>query len=224
MDAQDFEKYAEDKTFNYSVSNLWETVLSEVFSRLLKPLSDINILDYGCGDGKYFPHFRSKGFLPEQIHGVEISSLRIERCKRIGWKNAHLIQKGEKLPYSNATFDIVNFMEVIEHIPQNAIGQVLSEIRRVLKPGGFLVISTPNYPIKRFYDLVDAFVGHLWRRLRDDPTHVSFYNRKRLHAALDPLFNSVEERLYKPGFLYKRWPIPFFQHKLLFLCGTRDQS
>lgn len=218
MSKQDFEAYAVEKPFNYSVADTWEKVFDEAVQRSGKPIGEIEILDYGCGDGKYFPYFTSRGFDPAHLHGVEVSKLRIDRCKAIGWEKARLLGKGEKLPYPDASFDVVNFMEVIEHVPQEAIGEILKEIRRVTKPGGFLMISTPNYPIKRFYDFVDAFVGRKWARLRDDPTHVTFYTHQKLHAALDPLFSSVEERLFKPGFLYKRWRRPVFLHKLFFLC------
>lgn len=218
MKSQDFEQYAVDRPINYNVADTWERVLSEARSRLAKDNASMSVLDYGCGDGKYFHVFKDKGFLPENIYGIEVSKLRVERCREIGWTNAEYMEKGSRLPYPDETFDLINFMEVIEHIPAASADQVVYELRRVLKRGGFLLVSTPNYPIKRFYDLVDAFVSRLWRRLRDDPTHVTFYNHKRLHALLDGYFSSVEERVYKPGFLYKRWPRRFFLHKLFFLC------
>lgn len=216
MDRQDFEKYADQKIFNANVAPTWETVFREACAG--KPRDAVAVLDYGCGDGKYFPYFMREGFSADKIHGLEVSQRRVDRCHEIGWANVRFLGKGEKFPYADGAFDIVNMMEVIEHIPADAAGAVLAEIRRVLKPGGFLMLSTPNYPVKRFYDLADACLHGLWRRLRDDPTHVTFYDHARLHAACDPLFSSVEERLFKPGFLYKRWPKPVFLHKLFFLC------
>ncbi len=49
----------------------------------------------------------------------------------------------ERFPYDDASFDLVTWCEVIEHLTENPV-HTLSEIHRVLKPGGALVISTPN--------------------------------------------------------------------------------
>ena len=71
-------------------------------------------------------------------------------------------------------------MEVIEHIPAEDGKRVIGELRRVIKPSGVLLISTPNYPVKRFYDYCDAMFHRKWARLRDDPTHVILFNHERL--------------------------------------------
>jgi SAM-dependent methyltransferase len=49
----------------------------------------------------------------------------------------------ERFPYDDASFDLVMWCEVIEHLTENPV-HTLSEIHRVLKPGGHLVLSTPN--------------------------------------------------------------------------------
>lgn len=49
----------------------------------------------------------------------------------------------ERFPYADNTFDLVTWCEVIEHLTENPV-HTLSEIHRVLKPGGSLVLSTPN--------------------------------------------------------------------------------
>lgn len=219
MNDQDFEAYAELKRFNTNVADTWDAALSEALERIAKPVADVSMLDYGCGDGKYFAHLVGKrGLSALNVHGAEVSSRRVARCHEIGWTNARLLQCGNELPYAEASFDLVNMMEVIEHIPQAQGRQTLAELRRVLRPNGVLLISTPNYPIKRFYDLFDAVIHGKWARLRDDPTHVAHYNTDRLQQILRSNFRSVEPRLLKPGFLYKRSPKPFFLHKLFFLC------
>lgn len=48
-----------------------------------------------------------------------------------------------RLPFEDATFDLVLFCEVIEHLLSDAVGALL-ELKRVLKPGGRLVLTTPN--------------------------------------------------------------------------------
>jgi 2-polyprenyl-3-methyl-5-hydroxy-6-metoxy-1,4-benzoquinol methylase len=132
------------------------------------------------------------------------------------------LEKGQALPYSADTFDVVNLMEVIEHIPAGLIASVLVEIRRVIRPNGVLIVSTPNYPIKRFYDLYDALVFGKWKRLKDDPTHVTFYNHARVHRLLSTYFRRIDERPFKLGFLYRRvLRSRFVMHKVLVLCSEK---
>ncbi|HUP41541.1 MAG TPA: class I SAM-dependent methyltransferase [Vicinamibacterales bacterium] len=222
MDNQDFDQYAKTKTFNLSVADTWRAAATDIFSRADRPKADIKFLDVGCGDGKYFQYLVGQGLSVDNIHGVEISRLRVERCHALGWNRAVYVEKGAPLPYDDDTFDVVNLMEVVEHIPSNHIGGVLDQIRRVLRPHGTLIVSTPNYPIKRFYDLFDAVVHRKWARFRDDPTHVTFYNHDRLGRVLGAHFARVDARCFKTGFLYRRLrQSPYTMHKMLFLCTDK---
>jgi SAM-dependent methyltransferase len=221
-DRQDFEAYARVKTFNLSVSDTWDAAMQDALAQPGRPISDVHVLDYGCGDGKYFHHLVNLGLAADNIHGVEISKLRVERCRALGWHKAVHIEKAGKLPYEMDTFDVVNLMEVIEHIPESVIASVLDEIHRVMKPYGVLIVSTPNYPIKRLYDVYDALVCRKWKRLKDDPTHVSLYSHARLRRRLEPYFARISERPFKTGFLYRRLVrSQYLMHKMLFLCSHK---
>lgn len=218
MNNQDFEAYADQKRFNTNVAETWDAALGSALERIGRPSNTIRLLDYGCGDGKYFSHLVGRGLTVENIHGLEVSSRRVDRCQQLGWPNAKRLVPNAMLPYSDGMFDLVNCMEVIEHIPEEEGMRVVTELHRVLRPGGFLLISTPNYPIKRFYDLSDALLHGKWARLRDDPTHVTYFNHQRLSCLLGASFARVEPWPFKPGFLYKRFPKTYFLHKLFFLC------
>ena len=219
IEKQDFEAYADFKRFNTNVSDAWDAALCEAISLSGKPPATLKLLDYGCGDGKYFQHLVSiRGLSAENVCGVEVSSRRVQRCQEMGWANARQIDGTGPLPYKDASFDIVNMMEVIEHIPAEQGVHTLRDLRRILRPGGILLISTPNYPIKRFYDWSDALFHRKWSRLRDDPTHVTRLNENKLRHILEELFSRVESRPFKPGFLYLRFPHPFLLHKLFYFC------
>ena len=73
---------------------------------------------------------------------------------------------GEGLPYSDQQFDTVVVVDMLEHVENE--GQFISELDRILKPGGLLVINTPNLksfsPLRAFRHLIgqtDEKHGHL---------------------------------------------------------------
>ncbi|HYB92084.1 MAG TPA: class I SAM-dependent methyltransferase [Candidatus Binataceae bacterium] len=92
--------------------------------------SDSVALDLSAGDGL------SSRLLAERGWRV-ISTER--RTARPGWVAADL---NYDLPFRAATFELVMMLEVIEHLPD--IPHALSEVARVLKPGGTAILSTPN--------------------------------------------------------------------------------
>jgi len=96
------------------------------------------ILDIGCGDGSFIIRFRKHC----EVFGIDISQKAIDLAKKAG-VNVHKVDISyEKLPFENGYFDIVYMGDIIEHLlnPDFAI----SEVFRVLKSNGFLVLSTPN--------------------------------------------------------------------------------
>jgi len=107
------------------------------------PLAGQRVLDAGCGVGMYVAAFHREG---ATAFGVEIEPERAAEARR----DARRIAAGsvEKLPFADASFDVVFSHEVLEHVGDDA--QAIREARRVLRPGGHLVIFTPNrgYPFE----------------------------------------------------------------------------
>jgi SAM-dependent methyltransferase len=103
-------------------------------------------LDISAGDGL------STRMLTERGWRVVATERRVAR--RSGWVAADLI---DNLPFRSESFDLVLMLEVIEHIPD--IPHALREIARVLKPGGFAVVTTPNRlnVISRIHYLLTGF-------------------------------------------------------------------
>jgi 2-polyprenyl-3-methyl-5-hydroxy-6-metoxy-1,4-benzoquinol methylase len=223
MHKQDFEEYARQKKFCYKVPPLWEIKIKDIIKQLNKPVDKIKILDYGCGDGKCFPFFLEAGFSEENIYGLEVSQIRVDRCRSIGWKNT-FISISSKLPFENNFFDIVSLMEVIEHIPPKKSASCIEEIVRTTQSQGYVLIATPNYPVKRFYDFYDAFIGGKISRLRDDPTHVNHFNHKKLYRLLSQYFKNVTIHPYKKGFLFEKYTNPLFLHKMLAINSLKSLS
>ena len=215
---QDFEKYAQQRAQKGAVADSWIRPFEQFFLYPHTDRENLRILDYGFGDGRYFEFF-TKYFDPRNIHGVEVSRLRVERAQARGWQNAIYLDLMEKLPYQDGFFDFVNMVEIIEHIPLLNIHFYLSELQRIIKPDGVLLLTTPNYPIKRVYDILDAFRMHQWFRLKDDPTHVAYYNHRTLRSLLVQYFESVSFFAYKEGNFYRRWKVDLLCHKILAVCS-----
>jgi SAM-dependent methyltransferase len=105
---------------------------------LERPFS--SLLDIGCGRGTLIEALRERA--PDVSYtGLELSeeSAQIATAKGIDVMRRDL---AEPLPFPDESFDVVTFGEVIEHLfdPDS----VLDEIHRILKPGGRLIVTTPN--------------------------------------------------------------------------------
>ncbi len=217
---QDFEQYAVQRQMFRAVSDRYDSFFKENVLPLLN--KNPKILDYGCGDGTYFCFF--KQFTGQNyIFGVDISKTRVVRCHEIGWKNVSKINSREPLPFPDAHFDLINFDQVIEHIITKDIAFYLQELKRVLKEGGFVIIITPNYPIKRFYDLCKAICKRDLKKIKDDPTHVTKYGFNKLSDLLNDYFNIIK---LEPtgGFVWERLRYNFFSHKIIGLLQKNSKD
>jgi SAM-dependent methyltransferase len=122
-------------------------VPSNVAYRLAK-LRDLGILrgrwlDCGCADGGYTAALVEQG--ATEAVGVDPDEERISRARKRGRDRSavqFLCASAEALPFPDATFDGVLLNEVLEHVRDEV--RTLGELRRVLRPGGYLAIMSPN--------------------------------------------------------------------------------
>ena len=101
--------------------------------------SSDKVLEIGCGIGSVVFELNKQGY---DITGTDISGAAIAYGLK---KYSHIrleVQAAETLPYDNESFDVVLSFDLFEHIAQ--IDQHVSEVRRVLRPGGSYLFQTPN--------------------------------------------------------------------------------
>lgn len=110
-----------------------------------------SILDVGCHVGAFLRHCRE--FHPTiQLAGVEVDVAAIEKARQ-ALPDAELHRAGaQALPFDDARFDCVTCIEVLEHIPAESRRGALTEMHRVLAPGGRLVLRTPHAGLFAFLD------------------------------------------------------------------------
>ena len=102
----------------------------------------VSVLDFGCGWGRIIRLF-SRDIEAERLWGVDCMAPAIEICSDT---NRHarfdLIAPFPPTSLPNDTFDVVYAYSVFSHLSEEAHLAWLSEFRRVLKPGGILVVTT----------------------------------------------------------------------------------
>lgn len=106
--------------------------------RYLGEVKGKKILEIGCGDGGVLQFLKKDN----EVQAVDISKNAMTLLKKKGIPGVLADISTEKLPFTDASFDIVIILEVLEHLksPQYAI----EEIQRVLKREGRCIISIPN--------------------------------------------------------------------------------
>jgi SAM-dependent methyltransferase len=114
----------------------------------MEPMSWISqditsLLDVGCNTGELLAECR-RSYPHVRLAGIDINHSSIEKAKA-KLPDAEIHQGyGFELPFTDARFDCVTCIEVIEHIPQDYRSDLISEIRRVLVPGGRLILRCPH--------------------------------------------------------------------------------
>jgi methionine biosynthesis protein MetW len=115
--------------------------LSPLLRNLLEQLisKESFVLDIGCGDGMHYGAEFAR--IAQAYYGVDASSVAVQAACRNGIQ-AQRHDLEETLPFSDAMFDCVVCIEVLEHLIDPAF--VLGEIKRVLKPKGQVLLAVPN--------------------------------------------------------------------------------
>ena len=117
-----------------------EDNLANVVTLLDRSGPNTRLLDLGCDDGARTVTFAA-AIGTSNVHGVEVVSARAELASRRG-VDVHVGDLADRLPYADASFDVVCSNQVIEHLADT--DGFLGEVTRVLAPGGYAVTSTEN--------------------------------------------------------------------------------
>lgn len=126
------------------------------------------LLDVGCGDGTLLGRMRGEGWA---VEGVEVDPEAAEHARMKHGVAVHLGAL-ETLQLRGDTFDAVVMSHVLEHVFDPLA--LLTECRRILKPGGRLVAVTPNAK-----SLGHRWFGPDWNAL-DPPRHLHLFSRRTL--------------------------------------------
>jgi len=137
-----------------------------------------SVLDVGCGAAPGLRYLHQRGIAAV---GCDVSAAALTAARRV-LPEAHLVRcdLDRGMPFASGCFGLVLMSEIVEHVADLRL--VLAEIRRVLRPGGLFVLTTPNlWDVRR---AVAALGGPTWTGDRD-PTHVSLQTPRTLRRHLE---------------------------------------
>jgi SAM-dependent methyltransferase len=143
--------------------------------RLLSFCKDLpasaRILDVGCGDGFHLKLLRDYGEKSWTLEGVDLDERAVEMAEKSGLK-VHL-GSIEDLRLPENSFDLAFMIQTVEHLEKPV--EILAAVKRVLKPGGRLVVVTDNTDALDFRIFKNGYWGgyHF-------PRHWNLFNQKSL--------------------------------------------
>ncbi|HEY1566653.1 MAG TPA: methyltransferase domain-containing protein [Solirubrobacteraceae bacterium] len=137
-------------------------VIRAELDRLALP-ARARILDAGCGSGRTLVELTDYG----EVAGIELNSDAAELARGRGLGEVQ-VGRLEELPWADEAFDLITCLDVIEHVPDDAAA--LGELRRVARPGGWLLVTVPAYQA-------------LWSRHDEANHHYRRYSRSMLRGA-----------------------------------------
>jgi 2-polyprenyl-3-methyl-5-hydroxy-6-metoxy-1,4-benzoquinol methylase len=141
-------------------------------------VADCRVLDIACGSGYGLPLLQARA---RSVVGVDIDLTAARKARQSLKQGAGsvMVADGRSLPFADASFEVITSFETLEHLEHR--GQFLSELKRVLIPGGLCILSTPNAN----YTLPVNGKPH-------NPFHVFEYTPAELTAELKNHFTSIE--------------------------------
>lgn len=155
----------ESKEWNWAAvtDDFWNTPSEDVYYYLERWQSQnfTAFLDLGCGLGRHSLLFASKGF---ETHSYDLSDYALEslKDKALGMNVKIAVKQGDinHLPYETAQFDCLLAYHVISHTDTMGIQQIVSEMGRVLKPGGEYFVSLCSKRSPSFTKESNVVVDH----------------------------------------------------------------
>lgn len=196
----EFNKYRDNGAYHWKqtkkslFNDQYNPLLEGRYSALLKaiphfPDQTVRFLEIGCGDG-YLIHLLNAD-KNRLNYGLEydIDGVKLAHDTLLTHNSNSMVTQGTvyQTPFKDHSFDVVILADVIEHLENES--QVIKEVHRILRPGGFLIISTPNRQSEGMWD----------------NNHVREYNPSEIQSALNIFFKDIHISGYWNMKYVQRW-------------------
>lgn len=172
-----YERYWQKQNINEGVATeppSWNSDDLKRVAGFMSPFCAGQVLDLGCGDGTLANRLRQCDRV-DSVTGVDISSYAVTQAKQYYPQIVFQVAVATELPFAEKSFDFIAMVEFLEHLID--VEGVLREVGRVLKPGGFIGITTTDFNFLKQI-LIAAFC---WEKyFYPTNPHVRFFNKKTL--------------------------------------------
>jgi SAM-dependent methyltransferase len=179
-------------------------ILLSLLEQRLAGRGALRLLDFGCGTGTMAGYLARFG----NVTAVDADAEAVEFCHTRGLEDVRQLS-GSTLPFAGGEFDVATSFDVLEHIEDDFVA--LTELHRVLKPGGTLLLGVPAFPF--LWGLQDE-VSHHFRR----------YVRPQLTARLEDAGFEVLRASYFNSLLFPAIAVVRVGRRLRRAAGGNGQS
>ena len=207
--------YAQGK----GVQWFWHRYRFEAVAESLPSEGGDRILDMGCGPGTFLGHFASHY---RRGQGIDLAKAQIDYAARRYGSERLSFDAIDIAAFSHGdVFDAIVSIEVIEHLPADETQTFLRTILRLLKPGGTLVLTTPNY--RSFWPVIEWLISKKGpvNYLEQHVTHFTMprlvreleaagfvVRSKRTFFVIAPFLAAISTRLANLGYAIERRLLP----------------
>jgi len=171
-------------------------ITAAVLDRELQGRTLLRVLDVGCGTGFSLVWLRQR-YAVEQAFGVDLSP-HAAALWRLRALDSVALASADGLPFIDGQFDLVTCFDVIYQLEPESAERAVSEMRRVLKPGGLLFIREPAYDWMRGAHDIAVGTRHRYTRgeLKRLLASVGFRLRRATYANTLLFWAAVPHRLW----------------------------
>jgi len=176
----------------------WTRLRLRTIDELVAPAAGDRVLDLGCAAGAIAHHLAQWGC---ETVGVDSAPEAIAKAGELFRDQTFVLADVASLPFDDRSFDKAVAADFVEHLDDETFGQMLAEVRRVLRPGGTLSIYTPN-------------PRHVIERLKarnlllaQNPTHIGLRDASMLASMMRQRGFTVDRDEWRASFLRGLRPV-----------------